>query len=221
MTTESNLRVPSTMGGKTWFAIDGSLEPIEFAGTSFFRFPEELARLVLKRFSKPGDTILDPFCGFGTALVAAERLGRIAYGIEHDQERAAYASSRVRSPTLVIHDDVANLDRHRLPPMDLSFTSPPYTSFHDRSDDGFTHYWDDFETIFASFRSVLLPQGRLVVELSNVREADGRVRPVGFVGASRLARLYDFECELVRYNTGPERAGPGYDHSYIVVFAHN
>jgi DNA modification methylase len=34
--------------------------------------------------TKPGDLVLDPFCGSGTTLLAAERTGRRGCGIELD-----------------------------------------------------------------------------------------------------------------------------------------
>jgi DNA modification methylase len=38
---------------------------------------------VIERYSRPGDWVLDPFCGFGTTLVVAERLGREPLGFEN------------------------------------------------------------------------------------------------------------------------------------------
>jgi DNA modification methylase len=210
-----------TIGRRTWFAIDGTLDPISFEGPSFFRFPQELARLVIERFTSVGDLVLDPFCGFGTTLVAAQALGRTAIGIEKDAERFRFAASRVHEPSRVIRASSADLGTLDLPRADLIFTSPPYTSFRDWDERGLAAYWDDFESIFSGLRAVLHPAGRLVVELSNVREADGRIRPVAFTAALRLREWYEFLGEVVRCNTGDEPAGPGYDHAYLLVYKPN
>jgi DNA modification methylase len=201
------------------FAIGGTLDPIEFKRPSFFRFPEELARVVVDRFSNSGDLVLDPFCGFGTTLVAAEALGRRAIGIEKDRERFEFASGRIHEPNRVIHASATDLDALDLPLSDLVLTSPPYTSFQGWDEPGIQAYWDDFDSIFSKLRRLLAPTARLVVEVSNVREPNGRIRPVAFESAQRLRRWYEFLGEIVRCNTGNENAGSGYDHAYLLVYA--
>jgi len=44
--------------------------------------PEALLERIIEASSNPGDTILDPFCGCGTAVVAAQKLGRQWIGID-------------------------------------------------------------------------------------------------------------------------------------------
>lgn len=44
--------------------------------------PEELAERIIVTWSPPGGLVLDPFCGSGTTLQVANRLGRRALGIE-------------------------------------------------------------------------------------------------------------------------------------------
>jgi site-specific DNA-methyltransferase (cytosine-N4-specific) len=49
-------------------------------------FPEEIPRRLIRMFSIIGDTVLDPFMGTGTTLVAAAELGRNSVGYEIDKE---------------------------------------------------------------------------------------------------------------------------------------
>ncbi|MDP9362754.1 MAG: hypothetical protein M3Q10_00755 [Chloroflexota bacterium] len=203
---------------RSWFAIDGSLEPIDVAGPAFFRFPLDMAERVIAAFSAPCDWILDPFCGFGTTLVAAHRLGRSAIGIEKDADRGRFAASRIEPPNQVIVGNAREVAVDRLPSCSLLLTSPPYTSFRDWDEDGFAAYFDDLRTIFGALAAALTPGAKVVVEMSNVRTERG-VRTVAWDAAKVLAEIFRFEGEMIRVNTGPEPAGPGYKHSYLLVFA--
>ncbi|MDD2753453.1 MAG: site-specific DNA-methyltransferase [Candidatus Portnoybacteria bacterium] len=49
-------------------------------------FPRELPSWFIKLFTKPGDTVLDPFLGSGTTSVAAFQLDRNSIGIEIKEE---------------------------------------------------------------------------------------------------------------------------------------
>lgn len=48
------------------------------------RMPATLAEFLIKEFTEPGDSVLDPMVGSGTVLVAARRLGRRAIGLDLD-----------------------------------------------------------------------------------------------------------------------------------------
>jgi len=60
--------------------------------------PVALLERIIKASSNPGDIILDPFCGCGTAIVAAQKLGRQWIGI--DISRKAYDVSKSRGQQL-------------------------------------------------------------------------------------------------------------------------
>jgi len=58
--------------------------------------PEALLHRVLLASSRPGDLVLDPFCGTGTTGIAAVALGRRFTGIELNPAFAALAAERLR-----------------------------------------------------------------------------------------------------------------------------
>ncbi|MEJ2726362.1 MAG: site-specific DNA-methyltransferase [Deltaproteobacteria bacterium] len=55
-------------------------------------FPLELASRLVRMFSFQGDTVLDPFCGTGTTMIAALRYSRNSIGIEVDPEYCRMAA---------------------------------------------------------------------------------------------------------------------------------
>ena len=57
-------------------------------------FPLELAYRLVRMFSFWGDTVLDPFVGTGTTMLAAERAGRNSIGIDIDEEYCRMALRR-------------------------------------------------------------------------------------------------------------------------------
>lgn len=62
-------------------------------------FPVELAKRLVRMFSFVGDTVLDPFCGSGTTMVAALRSGRNSIGIEIDPEYCRMAARYLKAET--------------------------------------------------------------------------------------------------------------------------
>lgn len=55
-------------------------------------FPIELAGRLVRMFSFHDDTVLDPFCGTGTTMIASLRYGRNCIGIEIDPEYCRMAA---------------------------------------------------------------------------------------------------------------------------------
>src|SRR4029077_5257680 len=57
--------------------------------------PEALLARVILAASRPGDLVLDPFCGTGTTGAVAQRLRRRFLGFEREREYAAAAEKRI------------------------------------------------------------------------------------------------------------------------------
>src|SRR5689334_12828291 len=94
------------------------LEAINFTGVvsglthDFYRYPARfsplVARAAIECFTKPGDTILDPFSGGATSLVEGLALGRHAVGV--DISRLAVFLANVKTLLLKPHDLDAVMD---------------------------------------------------------------------------------------------------------------
>ena len=68
-------------------------------------FPESLPTWFIKLFTKPGDTVLDPFAGSGTTLFAAQKLRRNSIGIELLSEYAEMVQEQLLSPELYLFEE--------------------------------------------------------------------------------------------------------------------
>lgn len=66
-----------------------------FKGAHFAVFPEKLVRPCVLAGSKPGGTVLDPFCGSGTTGAVATQEGRDFIGIEINPEYSKMSEQRI------------------------------------------------------------------------------------------------------------------------------
>jgi site-specific DNA-methyltransferase (adenine-specific) len=69
----------------------------KFPEAHFAVFPEKLVENCIVASSKPGDTVLDPFCGSGTTLLVAHRLGRHFIGIDVQKDYCQMALRRLNT----------------------------------------------------------------------------------------------------------------------------
>jgi len=67
-------------------------------------FPLEVAYRLVRMFSFYGDTVLDPFCGTGTTMLAALKCGRNSIGVEVDPEYCSMALKRLQRESSGLFD---------------------------------------------------------------------------------------------------------------------
>jgi SAM-dependent methyltransferase len=189
-------------------------------------FTEALAASVIGHASHPGDLVLDPFAGYGTTVVVAERLGRRAIGIELIEEHMEIARRRAGSAARLILGDARELSRLVHETVDLVLTSPPYMpALHHRqnpltgyaTDDGdYAVYLGELGAIFGQIAALVRPGGQVVVNVANIIAIDGTVTPL----ASDLAGVIDEHVPLMGVTTLQWDEEPaGLDGDYLLWFA--
>jgi site-specific DNA-methyltransferase (adenine-specific) len=81
-----------------WWADINSLQASSAERTGYpTQKPEALLRRIIEACSRPGDTVLDAYCGCGTTLVAAERSGRAWIGIDLAPQAVALTVERLKT----------------------------------------------------------------------------------------------------------------------------
>ncbi len=187
------------------------------------RYPPALVERFLQEYTRPGDTVLDPFAGYGTTLIVAERLGRIPFGVELNEEKVSYARSKLARPERLISGDSRSLAAIDLPPIDFSMTSPPYMAMGDLDDPlaayrakgkGYAAYLQGMRSIYGQLRKHMKPAGTVVLEVANLK-LEGQVTPLAWDVAEEVSQVLHFEGEVV---ICWDKYGYGYDHSYCLVY---
>jgi len=74
-----------------------SLSLSKFPEAHFAVFPEKLVKICLLAGTRRGDCVLDPFCGSGTTLVVARKLGRHFVGVDCIHKYCLMSQKRLRS----------------------------------------------------------------------------------------------------------------------------
>ena len=188
------------------------------------RYPDALVEHFVREFSRPGDVVLDPFAGYGTTLRVAERLDRIAFGVELEPSRVAWVRERLRQPGNLYQADARSLHALGIPPVDLAMTSPPYMNRGDTEDPlsayqvdgkGYEAYLLGLTGVFRQARDLLKSEGKLVIEVANLKSR-GVVTTLAWDIGQLVAGMMQFDGEVV---VCWDRYGYGYDHSYCLVYS--
>ena len=163
---------------------------------------------VIRRFTRPGDLVVDPMCGSGTTVDAARLLGRRALGFDLAPFRPDILPADARAlplPTACAH---------------LALIDPPYGDNVRYSDDPRClgripatneAFYDAFEAVAREVHRILRPGAVLAWVVSDAYRRH-RFTPVGFRTYERLLRHFapvDIVC-LARRND--RSANPMWEH---------
>ncbi|MGH3487300.1 MAG: DNA methyltransferase [Actinopolymorphaceae bacterium] len=165
-----------------------------------------LMTMLLEEFSEPGNLVFDPFAGFGTALLAAERMGRRPLGLEILPRRVEHARAMLADPSAIIEADARHLDELDLPRFDFAFRSPPFmTRTNHREnpltgyqtlDGDYRRYLEELAKVYSKIKDLAAFGAAAIVNVANVR-LDGSTTPLAWDLARALSDVLDFEREIV------------------------
>src|SRR4051812_28105720 len=75
---------------------DSATERWSGVGPYYAMFPVRFADEIIERYTKHGDTVLDPFAGRGTSVFSAAAHGRTGIGVEVNPVGGFYAKEKLR-----------------------------------------------------------------------------------------------------------------------------
>lgn len=161
--------------------------------------PSHVIWNLLNRYTREGDSVLDPMCGSGTTLDVCRDLGRRGIGFDLQPMRA----------------DIARSDARHLPlkneSVDFVFLDPPYSTHLEYSQDKRCigkldarsgEYFEAMENVFREMNRVLKDRKFLGVYVSDSFKRGKPFVPMGFTLFGVLSKTFnpiDIVC-VVRHN---------------------
>lgn len=189
------------------------------ANTYHGNYIPQIPHQFIKRFTKKGDTVIDPFLGGGTTLIETQRLGRNGLGIELQNEVADLAKDNIlQEPNahniktnVVVGDSLEidfrqELDKLGIDKAQLILMHPPYWNIIKFSDDEKDlSNCNNLESFLESFGKIVdnttevLEKGRHLVLVISDMYAKSEWIPLGFYSMQEvLKRKYKLKSIVVK-----------------------
>jgi len=172
-------------------------------------FLPEMARFAIERYSNKNDLIFDPFCGCGTTIIEANRIGRNGLGYDINENAILLAQKMLKQNTLkkenligvvkrkdsrkFMQKDILE-DAHKSY-VDMILTSPPYFNNLKYSDDEeqlgaiekYDVFLEELNKVWVNCYNVLKEKGFMLVVVGDVR---GTIKKRGLQGLNGLIPLH-------------------------------
>jgi len=169
-------------------------------------FIPQIPNQMLKRYTKKGDWVLDPFVGCGTTLIESQRLGRNGIGVDLQETVAQKARELISSEpnrhnviTKVLTADSAELDfktllkKHNQKAVQLLIMHPPYFDIikfskhpRDLSNAPSVDKFLEMMRTIVDNASCVLEKGRHLILVIGDKYSKGEWIPLGFLTMNEI-----------------------------------
>src|SRR5947208_1519415 len=100
-TTPRSVDGATTSSGPLWHAVPPRWGHSMHAMCSYQgMFPARLVHYFIAAFTRPGDLVVDPFCGRGTAVLQSRAEGRTSIGVDLNPLAFVLSRAKASPPTL-------------------------------------------------------------------------------------------------------------------------
>lgn len=178
----------------------------------------------IREFSKPGDTVLDPFAGLGSTLVAAAIEQRRGLGFEIEPLRVSLMQRRLEELDLataemkIMGGDALQLTMDAAPSsVDLCISNIPYFGCKGFAGSEqtlqcyetayYANYLSYLSELLKALKRVIKPAGYLIFMAENIRKPDGTLLPLAWDVAKLLAARFQLFDERLLLYKKPSESG--------------
>ena len=189
-------------------------------------FIPQIPNQMLKRYTKKGEWVLDPFVGCGTTLIESQRLGRNGIGVELQETVSQKAREFISSEPnkygvvaeVVTNDSTtfdfkALLKKHNQKSVQLLIMHPPYFDIikfsnhpRDLSNAASVDQFLRMINTIVDNTSAILDKGRYFVLVIGDKYSRGEWIPLGFLTMNEILRK-DFSLKSIIVKNFEETAG--------------
>ena len=166
-------------------------------------FVPQIPQQMMQRYTRPGETVIDPFCGSGTTLIEAQRMGRNGIGVELRPDMVEHARGLILAEPnpfevrqTIVQGDSSRVDLREQGTAQLAILHPPYYDIIQFSENpdclsratDVTHFLQRLRGVAQNVSRVLDP-GRYLVLVIGDKYADGEWIPLGFQSMQEICNL--------------------------------
>ncbi len=181
-------------------------------------FPPKVVERLIKEFSKKGDVVFDPFAGFGTTVMVAQKLGRRAFGTEIEKEPIAFAKKKFG--VTLLEKSAFDLNYSKFPKIDLCLFSPPYWG-PALGEKTYTGYLNKIRALVVKIKKRMNKDAYLIVLIQNYQTDKGLLTLAWDVG-NKIKEVIRFKQDIIwcieRKTSQRDMVHDAADHHYCLVF---